>query len=137
MSETPIRSDTGVHPFDADEFIMMRATIGAWEATRGRREEERPNLAAYAAAVMPAMIEKIEQLRGLLAEASKGLTPELVDEVHRLEEDNARLTMDLRTMRRNVHHLAKQAREHHEDAERIYRDALAAAPLIATSRGPA
>lgn len=75
MPETPIETDTGTHPFDADELIMVRATCTTWEQYNGLADpEDMPNLAAYAAVVMPAMADKIVQLRGLYLQHRDALT---------------------------------------------------------------
>ena len=58
MSETSIHTETGVHPFDSDELNTIRGICDTEKLYPGRF-----NLAGYAAEVMPAMAEKIEQLR--------------------------------------------------------------------------
>lgn len=64
MPETPIETDTAVHPFDLTELDTIVAVCGA-ELPGGE-----PLLTlSYARAVMPAMAEKIRQLRGLLGDA--------------------------------------------------------------------
>ena len=71
MPETPIETGTGTHPFDANELGIIRnlSQMTALLLDGGRDPDSVPLTLSYAATVMPAMADKIEQLRGLYEQA--------------------------------------------------------------------
>jgi hypothetical protein len=64
MPETPIRTETGVHPFDAVELGVIRNICNL-------RMDDGEHLLTleYAETVMPAMADKIKQLRAAMQAA--------------------------------------------------------------------
>jgi hypothetical protein len=66
MPETPIRTGTDLHHFDAAELDSIRSAVATWDDPGGYLTVIDLD---FARTVMPAMAEKIEQLRDLYQQA--------------------------------------------------------------------